>query len=102
MTHDRQPAVYILANRHMGALYVGVTSDLTRRINEHRQEAVQGFTQRYGVHKLVFFELHATMPLAIAREKQIKHWQRQWKIRLIEEANPRWQDLWSVITGATD
>ena len=102
MPYERQPAVYILATRHMGTLYTGVTSNLVRRCWEHRREVAQGFTQRYGVHRLVFFELHDTMGAAIAREKQLKHWERAWKIRLIEEANPEWKDLWPSITGGPE
>ncbi|WP_086739503.1 GIY-YIG nuclease family protein [Erythrobacter colymbi] len=88
-----QPAVYIMANHKNGTLYVGVTSDLPRRIWEHREGHVEGFTRRYGCKRLVWFELHATMEHAIAREKQIKGGSRAKKIALIEALNPEWRDL---------
>ena len=94
----KQPAVYILASKRNGTLYVGVTSDLLQRVWQHRTDAVQGFTQQYGVHTLVYFELHSSMMEAIRREKQIKKWYRAWKIRLIEEQNPEWRDLWPEIS----
>jgi putative endonuclease len=93
----RQPAVYILASRRYGTLYVGVTSDLGKRIWEHKNDLVEGFTKKYGVHDLVYYELHADMTQAIQREKRIKKWNRAWKIALIEKANPAWSDLWSQI-----
>jgi putative endonuclease len=92
-----QPAVYILASQRNGTLYTGVTSDLVKRIWEHKNEQVEGFTKRYGVHRLVYFELHTDMLAAITREKQIKKWNRAWKIKLIEMVNPEWRDLWSEI-----
>lgn len=95
----KQPAVYILASRHNGTLYTGVTSDLIRRVWEHRNDLVEGFTTRYRVHRLVYFELHDDMRQAIQREKQIKKWNRAWKIELIEKSNPKWQDLWSSLVG---
>ena len=95
----RQPAVYLLASRYRGTLYVGVTSDLVQRIWQHRQGLVEGFTQRYGVHMLVWFEQHATMLDAIAREKRIKEWKRAWKLELIETNNPRWRDLYDDLLG---
>jgi len=85
--------VYILASRPYETLYVGVTSDLARRVNEHRDGLVPGFTSKYGVGMLVWYEAHATMPLAIAREKQLKRWRRQWKFDLVETLNPEWRDL---------
>jgi putative endonuclease len=94
----KQPAVYMLASRRNGTLYTGVTSDLVKRIWEHRNDIVEGFTKRYGVHSLVYFELHDDMPEAIRREKQIKKWNRAWKIELIERTNPQWQDLWHSLT----
>ncbi len=94
---EKQPCVYLLANRPYGTLYVGVTSDLVKRIWQHRNNVIEGFTQKYGVHMLVWYEQHATMESAIFREKAIKEWQRQWKIRLIESRNPRWQDLFRDI-----
>ena len=91
------PCVYILASRRNGTLYVGVTSDLVKRVWEHRNDAVDGFTKQYGVHDLVWYERHETMESAIAREKALKEWKRQWKLRLIEEANPGWRDLYAEI-----
>lgn len=85
--------VYIMASRPYETLYVGVTSDLARRIYEHREDLVPGFTSKYGVRLLVWYEPHATMPLAIAREKQLKRWSRRWKFELIEALNPEWRDL---------
>ena len=93
----KQPAVYILASKRNGTLYVGVTSDLVKRVWQHKNDEVEGFTKQYQVHKLVYFELHTTMLDAIRREKQIKKWYRAWKIRLIEEQNPEWRDLWPEI-----
>jgi putative endonuclease len=90
----KQPAVYILANRRNGTLYVGVTSDLIQRVWQHRTGKVSGFSQRYGVHLLVYFELHETMYAAITGEKQIKKWNRAWKLKLIEKKNPEWRDLY--------
>jgi putative endonuclease len=92
-----QPAVYLLANRPHGALYVGVTSALVERVWQHRTGVVEGFTRRYHIHLLVYFELHATMLQAIRREKQIKEWKRAWKVALIESMNPRWDDLWPTL-----
>ena len=94
----KQPAVYILASKRNGTLYVGVTSDLVKRVWQHRNDEVEGFTKQYRVHALVYFELHTTMMDAIRREKQIKKWYRAWKIRLIEEQNPEWRGLWPEIT----
>jgi len=89
----KQPAVYILASKRNGTLYVGVTSNLASRIEAHRLELVDGFTRKYDVKALVYFELHADMYEAIQREKRIKKWNRAWKIQLIEQANPEWKDL---------
>ena len=89
----RQYYVYILASRPGGALYIGVTNDLLRRVYEHRDCLVEGFTKRYGVHLLVHYEMFGDIADAIAREKQLKKWNRAWKLRLIEERNPEWQDL---------
>ena len=89
----KQPAVYILASKRNGTLYIGVTSNLANRIEAHRAGAVEGFTKEYGVNLLVYFELHAEMYEAIQREKRLKKWNRAWKIRLIEETNPDWTDL---------
>jgi len=89
-----QPAVYILASKPQGTLYVGVTSDLVKRVWQHKNNLAEGFTQKYGVHTLVFFELHATMYDAISREKQLKAGSRSKKLALIEAMNPTWQDLY--------
>ena len=94
---NKQPAVYILASRTNGTLYVGVTSDLVKRIWEHRNNMVDGFTKRYGVHQLVWYELHEDMQSAIEREKRLKEWKRKWKLELIESTNPNWQDLYYTI-----
>ena len=88
-----QPAVYLLASHRNGTLYVGVTSDLVQRLHEHREGLVEGFTEDYGVQRLVWFEQHATMDHAIVREKRIKKWRRAWKIELIEQSNRDWHDL---------
>jgi putative endonuclease len=94
---DRLPCVYILASRARGTLYVGVTSDLPGRIWQHKNDLVPGFTRKYGVHNLAWFEVHGTMESAIQREKRIKEWRRLWKIELIEATNPTWRDLYSDI-----
>jgi putative endonuclease len=103
----KQPCVYILASRRNGTLYIGVTSDVLWRISLHKQDLIEGFTKRYGVHRLVYYEMHETMPSAIQREKRLKKWNRAWKIRLIESMNPEWEDLfdefWGVINdGVAD
>jgi putative endonuclease len=90
----KQPCVYILASGWDGTLYVGVTSDLIKRVWEHKNDLIEGFTKTYRVHNLVWFEQHETMESAILREKAIKEWNRAWKIELIEESNPKWQDLY--------
>ena len=90
----KQSAVYIMVSRRNGTLYTGVTANLLQRIWQHREEVVAGFTRRYGVKMLVWYEQHESMSGAIAREKAIKKWSRAWKLRLIEEQNPHWQDLW--------
>jgi putative endonuclease len=94
---NKQPAVYILSSKRNGTLYVGVTSDLVKRVWEHKNDLLEGFTKKYGVHDLVYFELHGDMESAITREKQLKKWHRGWKIELIEKNNPTWRDLWSEI-----
>ena len=94
---DKLPAVYILASRRNGTLYVGVTSNLVQRAWQHREGVSPGFTARYGVKHLVYYELHGNMEHAITREKRLKHWNRAWKVRLIEERNPEWRDLWEEI-----
>ncbi|HVY12708.1 MAG TPA: GIY-YIG nuclease family protein [Alphaproteobacteria bacterium] len=90
----KQGFVYIMASRKNGTLYTGVTSNLFRRIFEHKNDLIQGFTKKYGVHRLVYYEVHETMEAAIHREKCIKEWQRQWKIDVIEKFNPTWKDLY--------
>jgi putative endonuclease len=86
--------VYILASQRNGALYVGVTNDVVRRVSEHRQDLTPGFTTKYGVKRLVWYEAHRDINVAIAREKRIKRWKRAWKVALIEAENPQWLDLW--------
>ena len=90
----KQPCVYILASKRNGTLYVGVTSDLIKRVWEHKQDFVEGFTKKYGVHSLAWYELHVDMLSAIAREKALKEWKRAWKLTLIEKNNPLWRDLY--------
>ena len=97
----KQPAVYILASGRNRTLYIGVTSDLVKRIWQHKNNCVPGFTERHGVHTLVFYEMHTSMEAAIAREKHLKKWERLWKLRLIEEQNLQWRDLWEDIIGST-
>ena len=89
--------VYLLANKRNGTLYIGVTSDLIKRVWEHKNNVIAGFTKTYCVHRLVYFELHADMYSAITREKQIKKWSRAWKLDLIEKDNPTWRDLYAEI-----
>lgn len=91
--------VYILTNRKHGALYIGVTNNIVRRVHEHKTNAAEGFTARYQAHKPIYFEEHETVPLAIAREKQLKKWKRDWKLRLIKEFNPEWIDLFDGIAS---
>ena len=90
----KQPHVYILTNKRNGTLYTGVTSNLPQRVWHHKNDLVEGFTNRYGVHTLVWYETHETMESAISREKALKEWNRAWKIRLIEANNPTWRDLY--------
>ncbi|MHB1357620.1 MAG: GIY-YIG nuclease family protein [Anaerolineae bacterium] len=94
---SKLPTVYILANRRNGATYVGVTSDLVKRIWQHRNDEVDGYTKRYGIHQLVYYETCSDMNTAIIREKQLKHWNRTWKLELIEKQNPEWLDLWPTL-----
>jgi putative endonuclease len=94
-----QSYVYMLSSKQNGTLYVGVTSDLIKRIYEHKQDLIDGFTKQYQVHMLVYYEVHNDVLEAITREKQIKKWNRQWKLRLIEEMNPDLKDLYDEITG---
>jgi putative endonuclease len=91
--HDFAPCVYLMANRYRGALYTGVTSDMPGRTYQHREETFAGFTSRYDIKRLVWFERHEDIEIAIRREKTIKRWPRQWKFNLIEEGNPDWRDL---------
>jgi putative endonuclease len=95
----RQPAVYIMASKKNGTLYTGVTGDLPRRVYEHRENLLPGFTRDYGCKQLVWFEQHVQMRTAIQREKTIKHWVRKWKLDLIEATNPSWADLYLFIVG---
>ena len=91
---ERQPCVYLLASERYGTLYTGVTSNLVKRVWEHKNNLVEGFASRYGVHTLVWYEMHDTMESAIQREKAIKNWKRAWKIKTGEALNPRWRDLY--------
>jgi putative endonuclease len=92
-----QPTVYIMAIDRNGTLYVGVTSNLAQRVGEHRSGEIRGFTQTYRTHQVVWFERHSDMMAAIIREKQLKKWNRSWKLRLIEESNPNWADLGELL-----
>lgn len=92
-----QPCVYLLASRTHGTLYVGVTSHLRQRVWQHRTHAIAGFTARYGVTRLVWYEVHQEMRAAIEREKALKEWKRAWKIELIEAFNPDWRDLFDTL-----
>jgi putative endonuclease len=93
----KEPCVYILASKPNGTLYIGVTSDLVQRVWQHKQHLVDGFSKEHDTHLLVYFEMHATMDSGIQREKQLKKWNRQWKISLIEKDNPHWHDLYEQI-----
>ena len=93
----KQPCVYILASQKNGTLYIGVTSDLRKRIWEHKNDVVEGFSKKYGVHILVWYQLFDDMENAIIKEKQMKKWNRQWKLRAIEEMNPDWDDLYDEL-----
>ena len=96
---DKQPAVYILASKRNGTLYIGVTSDLVKRVWEHKEGVVEGFTKDYSCHTLVYFEQHLEMSAAILCEKQMKKWNRAWKIAMIEKGNPSWRDLWPELVA---
>ena len=96
---DRVYHVYILASRIGGTIYIGVTSNLVGRVYQHREKLAKGFTEKYGVARLVYFESFADVTAAIRREKQLKRWNRAWKVRLIEETNPNWDDLYHSIAG---
>ena len=95
---EKQPAIYILASHRNGTLSIGVTNDPIRRAWEHKQGEVEGFTKQYKIHLLVYYELHENMRSAIEREKQMKKWDRAWKMELIEKSNPQWRDLWADLT----
>ena len=96
---EKQPCVYLLASDRNGTLYAGVTSDLVRRVWQHRTHAVEGFSNQYDVTRLVWFEQHESMESAIQREKRLKKWNRAWKVAMIDKVNPSWRDLWPDITG---
>jgi len=96
---DKNYYVYILASKRNGTLYIGVTNDLMRRMYEHKNGLVKGFTKKYHVHQLVYYEHSTEIEGAIRREKQLKKWKRQWKLRLIEESNPEWEDLYEKWVG---
>jgi putative endonuclease len=96
---EKPSYVYILASKRNGTLYTGVTSDLVKRVYQHKSDLVGGFTRKYQVHQLVYFEQHLEIREAILREKQIKNWKRQWKLNLIEKSNSGWRDLYPEITG---
>ncbi|SKB12304.1 Putative excinuclease ABC, C subunit [Planktothrix sp. PCC 11201] len=89
--------IYILASKRNGTLYIGVTNDLIRRIYEHKNDFIEGFTKKYKVHRLVYYEQTESIETAIAREKQLKKWRREWKITLIENMNPTWEDLYEKL-----
>ncbi len=89
--------VYILASQRNGTLYIGVTNDLRKRVYEHKNDLVEGFTKKYQVHKLVYFEETFDIESAIKREKQLKAWKRKWKLELIEKSNPNWDDLYDTL-----
>ncbi|WP_229266825.1 GIY-YIG nuclease family protein [Leptospira sp. severe_002] len=97
MSQERSCWVYVLASKIGGTLYIGVTNDLVKRVYQHKEGLVEGFTERHDVHRLVYFEQHSEIEAAIRREKRLKKWKREWKIRLVEESNPNWVDLyWSI------
>ena len=87
----------MVASKRNGTLYIGVTSNLAKRVREHKNNVVEGFTRRYGLHRLVWYEVHETMESAIVREKRIKSWRRRWKLELVEATNPDWEDLYDAI-----
>jgi putative endonuclease len=96
----KQYYVYILTNARNGTLYTGVTNDLIRRVYEHKNDLIDGFSKKYHTKILVYYEVHNEIEVAIKREKNIKAWQRNWKLRIIEEQNPEWNDLYDNITGS--
>jgi putative endonuclease len=91
--------VYMLTNKRGGTLYIGMTDDLVKRVWQHREGAIEGFTSRYGLKSLVWFEMHESRESAFARERQMKKWQRAWKLQLIGQQNPEWRDLWNDIAA---
>ncbi len=95
----KQFYVYILASKRNGTLYIGVTSNLVQRTWQHKEGQVEGFSKKYGVKNLVYFEVHETAESALTREKQVKKWERAWKIKLIERNNPEWRDLTDIIVS---
>jgi len=95
----KQYYVYILASKRNGTLYIGITNNVLKRVYEHKNNLIEGFTQKYGVHNLVYYECYNDIYDAIAREKRIKKWKRQWKIELIEKDNPKWKDLYFDVIG---
>ncbi len=96
---EKFPCVYLIASKPDGVIYLGVTSDIVKRVWQHKNAFVDGFSKKYHVHVLVWFELHENMESAILREKRIKKWRRAWKVELIEEGNPEWRDLYGEIIG---
>ena len=99
MGAEHQFWVYILASRIGGTLYIGVTNDLVRRVYEHRNDMIPGFSSQYGVHRLVYFEAYSDIESAMRREKRLKKWNRAWKIALLEKTNPNWDDLYAAIAS---
>jgi len=95
----KQPCVYILTNKRYGTLYIGVTSNLARRIWEHKNDCADGFSKKHRLRQLVYMEPHDTMEAAIVREKRLKKWNRAWKVRLIQTLNPDWNDLYGMLNG---
>jgi putative endonuclease len=95
----KQYYVYILASERNGTLYTGVTSDLAGRVYEHRNGLVEGFTKKYKIHRLVWYEAHESADSAIKREKQVKDWKREWKLQCIDKSNPFWDDLYETLNG---
>ncbi len=97
-SQDKQFFVYLIASKRNGTLYLGMTNELIRRVYEHKNKITKGFTDRYDVSQLVWFEVHSDATSAITREKQIKEWKREWKLNLIEKQNPHWRDLYDELT----
>ncbi|MDP2953675.1 MAG: GIY-YIG nuclease family protein [Chloroflexota bacterium] len=95
---QKQYFVYVLASKRNGTLYIGITSDLTKRLYEHRNNLVDGFTKRYNIHTLVYYEITGDVNSALLRERQLKKWRRKWKIALIEKSNPQWRDLYDELS----